>query len=283
MTWHEAYRDFMTRIRSIYEAGEADRITSWIFETIAGSGKTDVIRKRDEQMPEGTLKMLELAFGRIMEHEPVQYVTGHAWFHGMEFRVGPSVLIPRPETEELVEQLFQFSHLPQAKILDIGTGSGCIAITIKKKWPDAQVTAIDFSKPALETAATNAAMHEADVDFRQIDFLDEGIWPELGTYDFIISNPPYVPISEKETLAPHVRDREPHSALFPPGDDPMLFYKKIALFGKEHLSANGRMLLEIHNLLAEETKETFSAAGYDTELRKDIYGNARMLIVSRCL
>jgi release factor glutamine methyltransferase len=200
----------------------------------------------------------------------------------MKFKVNKHVLIPRPETEELVEQLIKDrkSKLTDPAILDIGTGSGCIPIAIKKNLPASKLTAVDISKGALELAKENAVLHNAAINFILLDFLDESNWSSLPLFDIIISNPPYIPILEKEKLAKNVTDFEPHLALFVPNNSPLLFYKKIAAFGREHLLPNGKIYLETHEDYTKETAVLFRGHYQTVMTKKDIYGKERMVIIT---
>jgi release factor glutamine methyltransferase len=280
MTWNEGYRLFLDRVQELYEPSEADIITSLIFESFASVTKKDIIRNGRDLMPEDRFKKLQDPFDRIMQQEPVQYVIGKALFCNLEFLVNPSVLIPRPETEELVERFLSLDIPKSASVLDIGTGSGCIAISILAKKPSLRVTAIDQSNMALETAAKNASVHHTQIHFKEMDFLDESHWTSLGFFDYILSNPPYIPLTERDSLAAHVKDHEPAAALFPPGEDPLIFYKKIAAFGKDHLSACGKMLLELHAEKADACLKLFTEVGYQGKILKDMYGKERMLQIT---
>ncbi len=162
-------------------------------------------------------------------------------------------------------------------IIDIGTGSGCIAILLKKELTNANITAIDISEKALEVAKKNSSELNAEINFFQIDFLNEEEWNSLKKYDIIVSNPPYIPIKEKETLAKNVTDYEPELALFVENNDPYIFYKKIAEFAKTHLQTNGKIYVEVHEDYAREVKSIFTNAGFEAEIKKDIYGKERMV------
>jgi release factor glutamine methyltransferase len=214
-------------------------------------------------------------------HIPVQYVTGEAWFSNMKLKVSPAVLIPRPETEELVNEVISFLKDNQiASVLDIGTGSGCIAIALKKQLPDIQVTAIDISEPALLIAKQNAQQQQTDVDFFQLDFLDENTWQTIPSYDVIISNPPYIPLAEKELLDKNVAAFEPSLALFVENNRPLVFYEKIAAFGKTHLKKSGKIFLETHENFAEETAALFNNDLYSSVVKRDIYEKQRMVVAA---
>jgi release factor glutamine methyltransferase len=196
--------------------------------------------------------------------------------------VNDHVLIPRPETEELVEQLIKDrkSKLTDPPILDIGTGSGCIPIAIKKNLPASIVTAIDVSKDALALAKENAAMHNAYISFIQMDFLDETTWQSLPAFEIIISNPPYISLNEKENLGKNITGFEPHLALFVPDNAPLIFYEKIARFGRDHLLPNGKIYLEIHEDHAKETAALFMNYYQTVMIKKDMYGKERMILVT---
>jgi release factor glutamine methyltransferase len=194
--------------------------------------------------------------------------------------VNNNVLIPRPETEELVDWVVADCKVSdiQPSILDIGTGSGCIAISLQLDIPAAKVTACDVSTGALLVARINAGKLNADIDIRHIDFTNEEQVSSLGKYDIIASNPPYIPYTEKEVLHPNVLEHEPHVALFVPGDEPLLFYKIIADFGKTHLNENGLIYCELDRDYSIQAKELFENQGYaDVEIRKDMAGNTRMI------
>jgi release factor glutamine methyltransferase len=206
----------------------------------------------------------------------MQYILGEAYFMGDRFMVSPAVLIPRPETEELVQWIID-EERPK-HILDIGTGSGCIAISLAKRLPHSDVQAIDISAEALQVARQNAAALGVDIKFLQCDFLAQQ--DTLGLFDLIVSNPPYIPETEKETLHTNVRDHEPGTALFVPNDDALLFYRSIAFFGKTHLKVGGFIYCEVHQDYATDTAALFKSEGYSTvTLRNDVNGNPRMIRV----
>ncbi len=212
---------------------------------------------------------------RLKKGEPYQYVFGKSEFYGIEFRVTPDVLIPRPETEELVEWILSENRVAD-RILDIGTGSGCIAVTLGKKMPGAAIHAWDISDGALRVAAENAAYNGVVVHFTRRDIL-HSFAPE-STFDVIVSNPPYVMESEKMTMEENVLHYEPHEALFVPDNDPLLFYKRIAEVALEMLNEGGRLYFEVNRAKGELICVMLRKTGYvDVELRKDISGNFRMI------
>ena len=220
----------------------------------------------------------------IVEHlkrmEPIQYIIGIADFYSLEFEVGPDVLIPRPETEELVDRVIRDYPDKAVKILDIGTGSGCIAITLARHLPQATVTAIDISAGALTIAAGNAKRNGVSVDFIHTDILSEEKAGAAipGTFDVIVSNPPYIKELEKKEMERNVLDYEPHLALFVPDEDPLLFYRAIAHFGKKKLVKEGRLYFEINAQCGCETVDMLQHEGYtNIELIRDLSGKDRMV------
>ena len=235
----------------------------------------DIVLTKEEESP------LFHCLSRLKTEEPIQYILGETFFHGLRIKVDQSVLIPRPETEELVHWILEDfgDQKDPTKILDIGTGSGCIAIALGKEIDHAQVYAMDVSPQAVELARLNAAYHDVGINFQLADIT------RLETlnykFDIIVSNPPYVRISEKSKMKSNVKDFEPDVALFVTDDDPLYYYRYILSFAKKHLNANGRIYLEINQFLSEEVyglleNEKFS----EIELRKDMYGNERMIRAS---
>ena len=293
MSIREAYRHFLLQLQEIYALGEATAITDRVFESLCDIRKTDLIKAPQQPIEESKKSLLATTLTALQNHQPVQYVLGEAWFGHLKLKVNRHVLIPRPETEELVEtilddlrKIYQLREPGNPRktgmvhILDIGTGSGCIPIALKKAWPAAQITAIDTSAEALLLARENASFHHCDISFQQLDFLDEKAWDTLPQFDIIVSNPPYIPEKDKEILEKNVVDWEPHLALFVPENGPLLFYRKIAAFAKTHLLPGGKIYLELHSPLAAETAELFRRDYTNISLKKDLSGLERMLVVS---
>lgn len=281
MMLNELYRRFLVVLQNVYDTGEASNMTSIVFEYFAGVSKSDVIKNPSLIINEQTEKKLNECLQDLLQHKPVQYLTGEAWFYKMKLKVTPAVLIPRPETEELVMKAIEFIQQPHFSALDIGTGSGCISIAIKKNKPDATITAIDISEEALKIARENAQQQKVDIDFRLLNFLEEANWPTLKSYDIIISNPPYIPNNEKEELDKNVSLYEPHNALFVSSNTPLVFYEKIAAFGKNNLCEGGRIFLETHERFANDVAALFKQQGYETRIHKDMFGKERMVIAFR--
>lgn len=273
-------QELKSALLNIYAENEATIITDWVMEHYTGKSRIQRLVEKNITLSDDQVNTIRLAKLQLLQHKPVQYVLKEAWFMGLNFFVNESVLVPRPETEELVELAIHNHTQHIEKIIDIGTGSACIPILLKKHLRQVSITAIDVSEKSLEIAHHNASKHQVDIEFYQIDFLDESQWSRLSLYNIIISNPPYIPLQEKNKMDKNVTAWEPDVALFVPDDDPLLFYKKIAVFGKTHLSANGKILVEIHQHFGIATKKIFEENGYKVELKKDIYKNDRILIIS---
>jgi release factor glutamine methyltransferase len=215
----------------------------------------------------------------IITGRPIQYILNEAWFDNRNFWVDESVLIPRPETEELfdwIKRRYASSKNP-AFILDIGTGSGILPISLKRQFPESTVQALDISAPALKVARRNADQFYTQIDLIEMNFTDPAQRSKLPIYDLIVSNPPYIAWEEKFTMPAWVTEHEPHVALFAPNEDPLLFYQCIAGFGRSHLNPGGQIFVEFHEDRSEATKEVFDQSGYKSELRKDMQGKWRML------
>lgn len=279
MTMQEATYYLLNKLKEITSEGEAGQITDMVMEHITGSGKAERMVYKKSEITAAEEKLLYEMTTRLLQHEPVQYVTGEAWFCGFRFSVDKNVLIPRPETEELVEWVISNCKFPlsELSILDIGTGSGCIPISLKRRLRKANVSAVDISKEALAVAQKNANTLGTDVQFTLLDILDEEKWASLPMFDIITSNPPYVPEKDKATMQPNVLQYEPAVALFVPDDDALLFYRTIARFAKQHLNQGGQLYFEIHEHLGEAVVKLLEAAGFSSEIKKDMQQKDRMV------
>jgi release factor glutamine methyltransferase len=271
-------KDQLSALSSRYDAREAQQILRILFED---SFHIPWPARLDFNLTAGQQQFLAEAIQDLQAGKPIQYITGQAHFYGYVFEVKPSVLIPRPETEELVEQALKLGglvdHRP-VQVLDVGTGSGCIPITLKKERPYWQVEALDLSAEALEVARYNAARLEVEIDFRQLDFTRRELWKDLGVFDLLLSNPPYIPHVEKHLVGNNVLGQEPDIALFVPDDDPLLFYRLLADFGQAHLRAKGHLLVETNQYNAPEVAQLFVGRGYlGVEVLADLTGNNRMV------
>ena len=279
MNIREANTHLISQLRAIYEESEAENISDWVLEHITGKKRTDRIMNKEKPLNPEQSSQLNQYLDRLLQHEPVQYVLNEAWFCGLKFYVDKKVLIPRPETEELVEWIISDCKFPidTLSILDIGSGSGCIPIALKKRLGKAEVWSCDISPEALRVANQNATTLGINVKFIELDFLNETKREKLPSFDIIVSNPPYIPVKDKDTMRLNVLNHEPAKALFVPDNDELVFYKAIASFGKNHLTENGVIYTEINESLGEATSAMFQTNGYKTEIRKDMQGKERML------
>ena len=252
-----------------HTAGEAKAIVKILLEDLQFN-HTSTLSAND-------LSALDKAVDRLLNHEPVQYVTSKAFFYGNYFKVSPAVLIPRPETEELVDLIIKENKdAEKPAIIDIGTGSGCIAISLKKHLDTATVYAIDISNAALEVAEKNARQLKTNVNFLEQNILSENL-SITEKFDVIVSNPPYIPVSEKKLMDKNVVEYEPHIALFVDDEDPLLFYKAILKFAQSSLTANGKIYLETHQQIAVDVKKLFDENGFTSVVKKDLNGNDRIV------
>jgi release factor glutamine methyltransferase len=282
MNSKELYRSFLVALQTVYDLSEATVITDWVFENMASIKKADLIKNPLQQIPAPIVKKIMEKKEELLQHKPIQYVMGNTTFYNMQLQVSNKVLIPRPETEEMTNQIINSYRFEQKQlnILDIGTGSGCIAVAIKKNLPSSKVIALDVSEEALDIARANAISNKTNIQCTLFDFLDESRWPELLLFDIIVSNPPYIPVTEKEKMAKNVVDYEPHQALFVPDSNPLLFYEKIARFGRSHLNYNGKVYVETHEDYAKEVAALFAASYQQVIIKKDAFGKERMVIAS---
>jgi release factor glutamine methyltransferase len=277
----EAADAYKKALAGIYEPNEIEALTLLTLSAMTGATKAQLKAFPEKTLMAGQADSLQNILTRLQTGEPIQYILGHTEFHGLPFNVNPSVLIPRPETEELVEWILDTEdNLPFIidNILDIGTGSGCIAISLKKELPGVAVTAIDISPTALQTAQENAALNHVQVNFIQADILNPTTEIENLQFDIIVSNPPYVTLQDKTQMHRNVTDFEPHSALFVPENDPLVFYKAIADFALKTLRSEGVLFFEINENLGNETMEMLKSKGFkNIEMRKDMSGRDRII------
>lgn len=256
----------------IVDRSEATAIVYFLFEEKLGLSRNDILMGR---VTSASVDDLLNEIQRINSNEPVQYITGKAWFRNRKFKVNSSVLIPRPETELLVQEVLNHK-IKSPTILDVGTGSGCIAISLALEIPDSKVVALDVSEQTLAVAKYNSEVLKAKVEFVQVDFLNDDL--KISNLDFLVSNPPYVMQKEKQDMHSNVLSFEPSLALFVPDSNPLLFYKALAERGKHLLKQNGKVIAEINPLLATETKNIFEQNNYrNVSLIKDIEGKERFV------
>ncbi|MBN1187767.1 MAG: peptide chain release factor N(5)-glutamine methyltransferase [Bacteroidales bacterium] len=276
-TLSKIVRRINSELVKFYPETETKAIISIVLQHIMGFSKLELHTRQNEILLPEQIQRVEKALGLLKKHIPVQYVIGETEFFDILINVSPAVLIPRAETEELVKLALDISLPNNAKILDIGTGSGCIAIALAKNLHKADVFALDVSFEALEIARRNAENVGVKVNFFQRDILKDTKLG-MGRYDMIISNPPYVTNNEKHLMEKNVLENEPHLALFVPDSEPLLFYKAISNIAKENLNYNGWLLVEINENYGKETAEIFKERGYrNVEIVKDINGKDRIV------
>ena len=281
------YEELWRRLTPLYDAGEAKAIVRLVLDECYGLSWADVLGGKVSELSANDQTELEKIMLRLEKGEPVQYIIGVADFCGRQFHVEPGVLIPRPETEELCRmvieerEISQKGQSPLCEILDIGTGSGCIAITLALELPDAKVTAWDISDDALRTASANAKALGASVTFQHHDALDSSLFTlhsSLPKWDLIVSNPPYICRKEADGMDKNVLGYEPHEALFVPDDDPLLFYRAIARYATKALKPNGKLFFEINPLYADDlTRLLGEMLCYNAEILNDQFGKPRFL------
>lgn len=278
------YETLWHLLTPIYGEGEAKAIARIVYEVRCGLTFTDLCIGKDTHLSADDQAELEEIAQRLERKEPVQYVLGEAEFGGRMFHVEPGVLIPRPETAELCKLIIENGKLKidPLTILDIGTGSGCIAITLAAEMSEAKVTAWDISEEALKVAHENAQRHHVDVLFEQVDILNSQFSTFNSQFSTIVSNPPYVCKKEKKQMEQNVLDYEPHTALFVPDDDPLLFYRAIADYGLTALKEDGWLYFEINPLYADELATLLSKMSYhDIEIKNDQFGKQRFIRACR--
>jgi len=266
-----------SELQGLYPDTEIKSFSNLIIEKVSGFSRTEIIVNKNTLFSVEQRHVIENFIEKLKEYVPIQYILGETEFFGLPFHVNESVLIPRPETEELVDWIRnENDRNANPGILDIGTGSGCIAISLKHEFTNATVDAFDISEKALETAQNNATLNKLEVTFSKVDILNT---PEMEQkWDIIVSNPPYVTELEKSEISPNVLDYEPHLALFVPDNDPLLFYRCIAIFAQQHLKPRGKLYFEINRQFGKATVDLLTAMGFgNVELRKDISGNDRMV------
>jgi release factor glutamine methyltransferase len=287
MNFKDLKQEFVKKVKDLYGVEDASILFFIILEHHKSWRKNEFHLNSLEVADVSLVSLFEEIAVELMNGKPVQYILGESWFFGFKFSVDSNVLIPRPETEELVEwavaKLAERNGIDvlntSIDVLDVGTGSGCIAITIKRKSPFTKVYAMDISSTALAVAKSNAFSNSAEVEFIQADILT---YQSEKQYDLIVSNPPYVKVDEKGEMSNTVLDYEPHLALFVSNEDPLVFYKGIAVFGLTNLKTNGQLLMEINEYLGKEMIEMLERLGFiDVVLKKDMQGKDRMICCSK--
>ena len=280
MTTREAISLLRSELSACYDSREIESMTRAIFEDVLLWQPIDIVMRDNEQLPEFFGNRLYNIINRLKQHEPLQYILGKARFHGHYFAVTPATLIPRPETEQLVDMIVDENTGSDLKVLDIGTGSGCIAVSLARALKFAQVNATDISPEALKVAQQNAIALKTRVKFLEQDILTCRAPSEA--WDIIVSNPPYITLQEKAAMESNVLDYEPASALFVPDDDPMLFYRPIAAYASRALNNGGRLYLEINRAMGNLVCDTLHRAGLSNiQVHKDFNGNTRFVTATK--
>lgn len=279
MILKEAIEQLRAGLTGLAEPQEAQAMIRIICEDVFNYDPVDVALRQESELPDFAPERIADIIERLRRHEPLQYIVGHALFHGHKFKVNPSVLIPRPETEQLVDLIIDENPASDLHVLDMGTGSGCIAISLARALKFAQVDALDVSRDALVVARENAAALKVKVRFFESDMLAP---QPAARYDIIVSNPPYVCWSERETMESNVKDYEPGQALFVPDNDPLLFYKSIAPYAMQSLEPGGRLYLEINQRFGNEVKRLLEGCGLDeVRIIDDSYGKVRFAAATK--
>lgn len=268
------------KLKTHFEAVELSSIIGMLIEEVSGWNRTQQILHQNTAFNQAQVDEIEKYTEQLICGKPIQYILGKAWFMGQNFIVNENVLIPRPETEELVEWIISYANIKNKtlSILDIGTGSGCISITLKMALPHCEVSALDISKEALKVAQLNANNLNVSVQWMEQNILDTVALE--NAYDIIVSNPPYIPIGEKESMQKQVVYFEPSIALFVPNEDPLIFYRTIAKMAKQSLSKNGQLFFEIHYDQGNAVLTLLNELNFHAELRQDSFGKDRMIRAS---
>lgn len=283
MNYNDTFYFLKEQLSTLYDYDEAINIANWVMEILTGKPKLERLMLREKELTKTQNKLLQTYVAQLMKNRPVQYVLSQSVFCGMSLYVNEAVLIPRPETEELVAWIQENEcENKQFTCLDIGTGSGCIALALKDKNPNWNISACDISEDALRVAEHNSQQLDLELIFFQMDILttsDNNSF--VNMWDIIVSNPPYIPLSDAIDMSSHVLEYEPHNALFVSDQEPLQFYKAIEFYSQKNLTSGGSVYLELHQDYAVETKLFFEARGWNCQLRKDMYGNDRMLHCKR--
>jgi release factor glutamine methyltransferase len=282
MTIHQATEQLTFQLYRLYSNREACLIADWVMEHITAWKRIDRILRKNVPLLPHQERLLANYTAQLLTHKPVQYVLNEAWFYGMKLWVDDRVLIPRPETEELVAWVLESTkQQTTGRIIDIGTGSGCIALALKKNLPNWQVHACDISEAALAVAKTNASAQQLSIHWHQINILNTSSLATLPAFDCIISNPPYVTEEEKANMTNQVLAYEPHLALFVADSEPLIFYEAIAAAAANHLLPGGNIYVEINEGLATVSQQCFAAQGFENiAIKKDNQGKDRMMKIS---
>ena len=271
------FKNFVSRLSSLYDKSEATSIARIVFKEKLNISRTDLAIDQSLEIDKKDQGKLSRISKKLLQGVPIQQILGYADFYGLKFKVNKNVLIPRPETEELVQWIItENKKTTGLRVLDIGTGTGCIAIALAKEMKNANVSGIDISNNALRVARINAKMNDVKIHFKELDILGKENWNGLGKFDIIVSNPPYVTEREKEMMHINVLNHDPHLSLFVPDNDPLRFYNKIGDMALLHLSLGGQLYFEINEVYGREIKSMLEAKGFRNVLiHKDLHGKDR--------
>jgi len=279
MTIQELKIDIKKKLLTPYTENEIRIISNALIEKHLNLQAFEILLHNNQLIEEATQQNIQQDLKAILNGKPYQYIIGHTWFYDLKIKVNSAVLIPRPETEELVHWIIeQNTNKKKLDLIDIGTGSGCIALALKSKLPYASVTGVDISEEALQTAQQNAAINKLEVHFELFDVLNYLPNKQSALFDVVVSNPPYIPIKEKEKMDKLVTENEPELALFIPNENPLLFYEHICRYARQYLKPNGQLYFEMHENYNNEVKSTLQKFGFiNVELKKDLQGKYRMI------
>ena len=275
------FKELSDALLLLYPSREAESIAYIVVEHVLNYSKFEYAGHKHQLFPENRKAKWDEIKSRLVLGEPIQYVVKEAHFYGLKYEVDSSVLIPRPETEELVDLILKENEIENISLIDLGTGSGCIPVSIKKNRDNWKVWALDISKEALLVAEKNASNNNVHISFIQEDILNPNLNVENQKFDIIVSNPPYVPVSDKIKMHKNVADFEPHIALFSPDEDPVKFYKAIAEFSNQHLKESGKVYVEIHEKYGNEVKKLFENGFRKVQIISDINSKPRIVKAER--
>ncbi len=272
---------FEEELSEFYPIEEINGFIKWTLGNVLNHTSIQLILNNKNVLTEKEKSFIFSVIERLKTYEPIQYILGETEFYGLKFKLNPAVLIPRPETEELVDWIIKEKQNNSISILDIGTGSGCIAIALKKQIPLSNLIGIDISKDALEVAKENAVLNDISIDFREMNIFDKYEWDAMPAIDIIVSNPPYILENEKPLMEKNVLNYEPHQALFVSNVDPLIYYREILEFANKKLNPNGAIYFEINESKGEEIKDLLINMNFTKFIiRKDLRGKDRMIKVT---
>lgn len=285
MTLQQAQQQLRFQLNHLYSDTESNNIADWVMQYITGLPRIDrVVNKKIPLLPAQS-EQLDRIQKQLLDHKPIQYILNESWFYGMKLYVDENVLIPRPETEELVDWVVKevkAAGKTELAILDIGTGTGCIPLAIKKALPGCEVYGLDISEGALTVARKNAQLQGLSVHFMHFDILSRTIPEQFPRFGIIVSNPPYIPLSDKDSMADNVVKYEPWLALFVENEDPLVFYREILLFAENNLKEEGWIYFEIHERLGDHLRELVDNTSFKHfQLVKDLQGKNRLLRIQK--